>query len=1519
MAYIVGSVLNETPEGRPHEISVVQPIEPVESYEDALRLAESITRDYDRLGHDNAVEYVITTDRALQNVSEQHPELDVMWSSRDSQMLRNCYLKFSPEQWAEKQDHTDMFEVGEDKPSVYFDIDGTLGKWYADGRGYSSIEEIIDPANHYFRDIEPHPFMIQLAEQLQREGHDVCIVSAADRNTIRDKMEWIHENMPFIKDENVFFSPIGADKTQFIKDNAEISVLVDDYNVNLEAWKGAAVKAINTVNSHQDTFREIDMTVPERMMQRHGERVLEAERLIEAGELPEYAADEIKSQAAESMAHQLRRAMETVEGELERILNMEEIKETEQPDARNIIRHGKKLGSSVDRSEYIASGTVASHTNETAYYQYGEKYYRCSIENDDFADTRDPEANEVSYDGIVSELAEAKVVAETYEGVYTDVYSGSTADIASSVMDFHIDDAELANDVAKHIIDKEVGSLAEKIFDNLKKASEELNEPPVDGKYFGEWDLETIKVGLQAYETTAMLVDALYEIDDKFGTDPMYYGVHSAGELEHSLKENGYLEQSYERKEAKGMENEAYVVPRHKEFESGDTSDGFTVRTSDGSAVVLILEENGEPATPHMFVETLGEAQGEVADCIKEVGHYYGNAKHAEAAYGEALQIIAESPEIEPEIQDWAKQSLDVAKEMIEKLEQAESDNGFSKTIEVESAIGTVSLTAYKMQGLQRDIQSIMDIDGYTTDSDAISGGGQNIYSYASDIVNAAALQRENELGKIHLQQFYDEEIFPLRDVPHSELTEEQRDNMAMFSDMHKDYYYHRPHSDEQNVCYQHHMEVEQKREAAMETDLTSMVIDGLEEPMYDRPNPNDTHDCVNFTVPMYDEGLQIIADRTGLLEAAVDYQTVTDVINDDNATINVYLNVDRAEGVNMQATLNYDAPVDVPLTGEEIDQFLTLAQQSLEKEGGIVKFIDDSREATGYYDAPDLPDEEPPFGSKSHTIESSKVEGLTVEMFEDGSGSASLNGNEFVQFDLMTGETNFERKGWEAWGTHSTEALMHFAETYATETLGAKEIEDPVKWFDEVASAEDHTNDDDTAKHFTLEVGEDASVVFDTESPYRGASIFVDVTAYVNSDGEIVVDFDDKGESADEQIKGYTVDAGMHETFYDLPENVVDMVKDKAMGLAIEEIALDIIKQEIADNPHGYDRYFDYRDQIEPSTIAEAFHEYQAEFEDGGHSDYPDFEAFLAQKIYEKWNMDFSDMEIIEEDFKQNHTESEMAIVQAYLDANDLNIEEVLYENGFEGVQFDVKEVVGDYKLNIMLTTPTEQNYDMGSIPDMFGVEGAEGLDKLLSRMNADEQTQHFDNALTYLVYQQGHDLTELTEAFYSDTPSDNQFVKSVVDELNDFPQYSMAELTVLVQLNKEGLETLDMIAKGEGDITFSKETTIGLYNEWQGAGSMLDIQLEQDFTVPADMVRNVQIEGQKSDYTHGYTVDSTYGLVGSCWKDTMSKAEEPAKGVEITKAYQADLPKVVDTVKEAAKPEQDKAKKATDDFGNR
>lgn len=100
--------------------------------------------------------------------------------------------------------------------------------------------------------------MVELAETLYNNGYDVCIMSAADRDTIRDKWEWIDTHMPFIEKENICFCPIGADKTQFVKGNAEISVLIDDYPKNLDEWIGTPVKAINSVNSHQNRYYEID-------------------------------------------------------------------------------------------------------------------------------------------------------------------------------------------------------------------------------------------------------------------------------------------------------------------------------------------------------------------------------------------------------------------------------------------------------------------------------------------------------------------------------------------------------------------------------------------------------------------------------------------------------------------------------------------------------------------------------------------------------------------------------------------------------------------------------------------------------------------------------------------------------------------------------------------------------------------------------------------------------------------------------------------------------------------------------------------------------------------------------------------------------------------------------------------------------------------------------------------------------------------------------------------------------------
>lgn len=196
---------------------------------------------------------VITDDRGL-----------IVWQSNDDPALQ-AYLAYSYDEWHNlKEGHHEPTK----EPSVYFDIDGTLGKWYKDGRGLT-YEELVDPINHYFRTIEPHDLMIDLARELTEKGIDVCIISAAEKDTIRDKWEWIDEHLPFIPKENICFAPIGADKSHFVKDNAFISILVDDYNKNLEEWKGTAIKAINTVNSHQNKFLEIDFTEEENPDTKH--------------------------------------------------------------------------------------------------------------------------------------------------------------------------------------------------------------------------------------------------------------------------------------------------------------------------------------------------------------------------------------------------------------------------------------------------------------------------------------------------------------------------------------------------------------------------------------------------------------------------------------------------------------------------------------------------------------------------------------------------------------------------------------------------------------------------------------------------------------------------------------------------------------------------------------------------------------------------------------------------------------------------------------------------------------------------------------------------------------------------------------------------------------------------------------------------------------------------------------------------------------------------------------------------
>lgn len=320
-------------------------------------------------------------------------------------------------------------------------------------------------------------------------------------------------------------------------------------------------------------------------------------------------------------------------------------------------------------------------------------------------------------------------------------------------------------------------------------------------------------------------------------------------------------------------------------------------------------------------------------------------------------------------------------------------------------------------------------------------------------------------------------------------------------------------------------------------------------------------------------------------------------------------------------------------------------------------------------------------------------------------------------------------------------------------------------------------------------------------------------------------------------------------------------------MNLVSEQEIRDFLKEEVEKhcNENGeYEIYFDYRETLSEDFLMKAFNEYSE-----NRQGYEKFEDYIDSKFYEEClyerNWDFAD--IVKEDAaEKGHVFA--AGLEEYLQGYDYE-QEAFEEAGYQGITYDFGDLLKqDYHLNIMLGTEMEQDYDMGSIPGIFNNMG---------------DTPYFedevDNALTYLIHQQGYEVAEVVAELKKgedDMKSDSSFIRSVAEEINEMPAYSMMELTVSVSgSGRELLEVLDKIAKKEGSIEISKDSSVGLFNEWLGTCSQLAIELEQPAVIPVDMIRNMQIE-RAGDENYGYTVDKVCDLAGSFWKGEVSTTNE-------------------------------------------
>lgn len=255
------------------------------------------------------------------------------------------------------------------------------------------------------------------------------------------------------------------------------------------------------------------------------------------------------------------------------------------------------------------------------------------------------------------------------------------------------------------------------------------------------------------------------------------------------------------------------------------------------------------------------------------------------------------------------------------------------------------------------------------------------------------------------------------------------------------------------------------------------------------------------------------------------------------------------------------------------------------------------------------------------------------------------------------------------------------------------------------------------------------------------------------------------------------------------------------------------------------------------------------------------------------------------------------------------------------------VKDYLGqDMKVNIMLRTPLDRKED-DSTPFMLKealmhFTGAGRLSRDLEA-NIDSQAEadeiiHQDSMVKRLVEQQGYtmdDLSAVAKDYFHDfygyygnpesfsftdengeknsydkrfemfTATHSKFLSTVCQELDNMG-YSFGVVTVLVNMS---MNDYAKMLQQDSEVTMPKGCMLGVFAPWNGSGSVLEIELDKDFTFKREDISEVQIEGVKPD--QGYTVNQTYGLVSSAWQkpkaiEVKTQERKPALDQQIQSA---------------------------------
>ena len=283
------------------------------------------------------------------------------------------------------------------------------------------------------------------------------------------------------------------------------------------------------------------------------------------------------------------------------------------------------------------------------------------------------------------------------------------------------------------------------------------------------------------------------------------------------------------------------------------------------------------------------------------------------------------------------------------------------------------------------------------------------------------------------------------------------------------------------------------------------------------------------------------------------------------------------------------------------------------------------------------------------------------------------------------------------------------------------------------------------------------------------------------------------------------------------------------------------------ANGEYHFNIYVDYRDEIDDSTAQEILD-----------NDYS--RDALFEKLWD-WYQE-SEWDIIDDlvdDFKKRVDPKLLEDANIIEDGNlnDEDIRDKIMDSIY--VDYPVDWALGQKFCFNVVVSNGDDDYDFWLNEYIVDEDG-----------NVDENAEK--SGIVWLTKQQGYTLEELVEILKNgDIKEPKTFLETVLQEIAN--GYGCEALTFCVKMTLGQAIALKERTKENpnGSIVIDKKAECGLFDPWEGGGSVLEIACEKDIEIPFGNVWKFYIDERRSSRYD--SIHNVYGTDSSLWRDCLKE----------------------------------------------